>query len=144
MNIASLILQGMSAHHFATLSKWSPPHFKFWPVRPDVIRERWCIIPTRNCQEPMSRRMQLYYIPVTAFFRDRFIFRSNFPGMRLPWECHDQSQESNSLRQWTFTKGKVLWKMDQSIKMPWHRDLNAPTHQLLGLCNNYLEEGFLI
>ena len=26
---------------------------------------------------------------------DRFIFRSNFPGMRLPWECHDQSQETN-------------------------------------------------
>ena len=22
-------------------------------------------------------------------FIDRFIFRSNFPGKRLPWECHD-------------------------------------------------------
>ena len=28
-------------------------------------------------------------------FIDRFIFRSNFPGMRLPWEYHDQSQETN-------------------------------------------------
>ena len=38
-------------------------------------------------------------------FIDRFIFRSNFRGMRLPWEYHDQSQESNltSLRHWTGT-----------------------------------------
>ena len=28
-------------------------------------------------------------------FIDRFIFRSNFPGMRLPWEYHDQLQETN-------------------------------------------------
>ena len=28
-------------------------------------------------------------------FVDRFIFGSNFPGMRLPWECHGLSQESN-------------------------------------------------
>ena len=30
-----------------------------------------------------------------SVFIDQFIFRSNFLGMRLPWECHDQSQESN-------------------------------------------------
>ena len=29
-------------------------------------------------------------------FVDLFIFRSNFPGMRLLWECHDQSQETNN------------------------------------------------
>ena len=34
-------------------------------------------------QEPMTRSMQLHYIPVTAF-SDRSIFRSNFLGMRLP------------------------------------------------------------
>ena len=28
-------------------------------------------------------------------FIDRFIFGSNFPGVRLPWECHDKSQETN-------------------------------------------------
>ena len=29
-------------------------------------------------------------------FIDRFIFRSNSPGIRLPWECDDQSQETSS------------------------------------------------
>ena len=28
-------------------------------------------------------------------FEDRFIFRSNFSGMSLPWECHDPSQATN-------------------------------------------------
>ena len=28
-------------------------------------------------------------------FIDRFIFRSNSPGIGLPWECDDQSQETN-------------------------------------------------
>ena len=41
-------------------------------------------------QEPMSRSMQLHYV-----FIDRYIFRSNFPGIRLPWEYHNQSQETN-------------------------------------------------
>ena len=31
----------------------------------------------------------------SLYFTDRFIFRSNFPGIRLPWECHDQPQETN-------------------------------------------------
>ena len=30
-----------------------------------------------------------------GIFIDRFIFRSNSPGIRLPWECDDQSQETN-------------------------------------------------
>ena len=29
-----------------------------------------------------------------SVFIDRFIFRLNFPGMRLRWECRDQSQLS--------------------------------------------------
>ena len=29
-------------------------------------------------------------------YMDRFIFRSNFPGMRLPWDYRDRSQETNS------------------------------------------------
>lgn len=41
-------------------------------------------------REPISRSMQLHYI-----LTDRHIFRSNLPGMELPWECHDQSHESN-------------------------------------------------
>ena len=32
----------------------------------------------------MSRGVQLHYIPTFLYSR-RFIFRSNFPGMRLPW-----------------------------------------------------------
>ena len=50
------------------------------------------------CQEQMSRS-----IPATPLyschrvFKYRFIFRSNFPVMRLPWECHDQLQETNWL-----------------------------------------------
>ena len=42
----------------------------------------------------MSRGMQLYFISITAF-SDRFIFRSDSPGIRLPYECHDQSQETD-------------------------------------------------
>jgi len=32
---------------------------------------------------------------ISRGMHDRFIFRSSFPGMRLTWECHDQSQETN-------------------------------------------------
>ena len=28
-------------------------------------------------------------------FIDRFIFGSNYPGMRHLWVCHDQSQETD-------------------------------------------------
>ena len=50
------------------------------------------------CQEQMSRSIPaspLY--SCHGIFKYRFIFRSNFPGMRLPWECHDQLQETNWL-----------------------------------------------
>ena len=73
-------------------------------------------------QEPKSRSMQLRCI-----FIDWFIFRSNLPGMRLPWECHDQSQEPN-WHHWVtrpelpfFHKRKDILKIGQSAKRPWHR-----------------------
>ena len=66
----------------------------------------------------------------TAFlsrrFHSRFIFRSNLPGMRLPSECHDQSQETNWQPSVTgpelpfFHKRKGILKINQSVKMPWH------------------------
>ena len=63
--------------------------------------------------------MQLHYI-----FIDRSIFRSNFPGMILQWEYHDQSQETNRRQCVTgpelpfFHKRKAILKIDQSVKMP--------------------------
>ena len=47
--------------------------------------------------------------------------------MRLPWEYHDQSQETNWRHCVTgpelplFHKRKGILKIDQSVKMPWHR-----------------------
>ena len=78
-------------------------------------------------QEHMSRSMQLNYISVTAFFIDRFIFRPNLLWMRLPWECHNQSQDTNWRHGVTgpelpfFYKREGVLKIDQSVKMPWHR-----------------------
>ena len=72
-------------------------------------------------QKPMSGSIQLQYIPVTAF--------SNRISLewRLPWECLDQSQEMNwyhcvigpELPFFHIRKG--LLKIDQFVKMPWHR-----------------------
>ena len=80
---------------------------------------------SKSRQEPMSRSMQLYYIPVTVF-TDKFIFKPNFPAMRLPRECYDQSQESNRRNCVTgpelpfFHKRKDVLKIfiEQSVKMP--------------------------
>ena len=60
-------------------------------------------------------------------FIDRFIFRSNLLWMRLSWECHNQSQDTNWRHCFTrpelsfFHKRKGVLKIDQSVKMPWHR-----------------------
>ena len=60
-------------------------------------------------------------------FIDRFIFRSNLLWMRLPWECHNQSHDTNWRHCVTgpelpfFHKRKGVLKIDQSVKMPWHR-----------------------
>ena len=57
-------------------------------------------------------------------FIDRFIFRSNSPGIRLPWECADQSQETNGRHYVTgaelplFRTKKGILKIDQSVRMP--------------------------
>ena len=80
---------------------------------------------TNKCQEPMSRSMQLF--SCHGVFIDRFIFRSNLLWMRLPWECHNQSQDTNWLHSVTgqeppfFHKRNGVLKIDQSVKMPWHR-----------------------
>ena len=60
-------------------------------------------------------------------FIDRFIFSSNLLWMILPWECHSQSQDDNWRHCVTgpelpfFHKRKGVLKIDQSVKMPWHR-----------------------
>ena len=47
--------------------------------------------------------------------------------MRLPWECHNQSQDTNWRHCVTgpelpfFHTRKRVLKIDQSVKMPWHR-----------------------
>ena len=43
-----------------------------------------------SSQRPMCRSMQLHYI-----LKHRFNFRSNFSRMRLSWESHNKSQETN-------------------------------------------------
>ena len=123
---------------------WSPSHpyplakcklcyvrkRKLFPTRGSYLTNmiQLFILISRNIsmQEPMSRSMQLLYIPVTEFI-DRLIFRSNFYGMKLPWECHDQSQETDWRHGVTgpelpfFHKRKGILKIDQSVKMPRHK-----------------------
>ena len=44
--------------------------------------------------------------------------------MRLPWECHDQSQVLNGVTEPQlpfFHKRKDILKIDQSVKMPRHK-----------------------
>ena len=60
-------------------------------------------------------------------FIHRFIFKSNPIWMRLPWESHNQSQDTNWRHFVTgpelpfFLKRKGVIKIDLSVKMPWHR-----------------------
>ena len=60
-------------------------------------------------------------------FHRQIYFYIEFPGTRLPWECHDQSQETD-WRHWVtgpelsfFHKRRGILKIDQSVKMPRHR-----------------------
>ena len=62
---------------------------------------KFCIIVESNSQDffrycslHQHSRHDVTWKP-RIFFIDRFIFRSNFPGMRLPWDCYDRSQETN-------------------------------------------------
>ena len=47
-------------------------------------------------------------------FIGRFTFRSNFPGIRLSWECHDQSQETNGAGA-TFLSRKKRYAKNRSV-----------------------------
>ena len=74
-----------------------------------------------TAQELISKNMQFHYILI-----DRFIFRPNFAGMRLPWGFHDQPHETNSRHYVTeaelpfFHNRRGILKINQSVKMPWH------------------------
>ena len=46
-------------------------------------------------QELMSRSIELHCIPVMAFSSTNLFLDRILSGMRLPWECHDQLQETN-------------------------------------------------
>ena len=78
-------------------------------------------------QEPMSWSMQMQTYSCHGVFIDRFVLRSNLLWMRLPWECHNQSQDTNWRHCVTgpelpfFHRRKGELKIDQSVKMPWHR-----------------------
>ena len=85
-------------------------------------------------QEPISRSMQLHYIPVTAL--DWFNFRSHFPRMRLPWECHDQSQETSWNQRATGPELPFYHKRKRDRGLVW--ELHALTHRLLLLSVPYL------
>ena len=55
-----------------------------------------------------------------GIFVDWFIFRSNFPYIRLPWECYDQSRETNltPLRHWAetaFLSQKKRYSQNRSV-----------------------------
>ena len=76
----------------------------------------------------MSRNMQLQFTIYSwhGVFLDRFIFRSNFPRMRLPWECHDRARVIDWRHCVTgpelpfFSKRNHTLKIDQSVMIPWH------------------------
>ena len=60
-------------------------------------------------------------------FINWFTFGSNLLWMRLAWESHNQSKDTNWRHCVTgpelpfFHKRKGVLKIDQSVKMPWHR-----------------------
>ena len=70
-------------------------------------------------------------------------FLDRFPWMRLPWECRDQSQETNCRLcvngpELPFLhKRKGILKIDQYVKMPWHRlSSSAPVQRNYALLKN--------
>ena len=81
----------------------------------------------------------------------RFIFRSNLLRMRLPRECHNQSQDTNWRHCVTgpelpfFHKRKGVLKIDQSVKMPWHKlsmgiassGSSAPVHTKMSMYHKW-------
>ena len=109
-------------HSFAYLTiKKCPWHF---------LHEESCafalsVFLTRSGAYEQEHATPLYFCH--GVFKDRFIFRSNLLWMRLPWECHNQSQNTNWRYSVTepelafFHKRKGVLKIDQSVKMPWNR-----------------------
>ena len=86
--------------------------------------------------------MHVHRISVTAFSWDQFILRLNFPGTRLLWECHEQSQETNLTWlhhcSWiAFLSQKKQYTKNRSVckkcrDLVW--ELHFPTHRLLHNC----------
>ena len=95
-----------------------------------IINPQWfAALVWNNLAIPVADELE-HATPLDSFhgvFIDGFIFRSNFPGMRLPWEFHDQSQETYWQHCVTgpelpfFHKRKSILKIDQPAKMPWNR-----------------------
>ena len=108
------------AIHFPSSFSWEPPSYCGYHTVPFLV-----VI------EALEYKIWLENATPQNFchgvFIHRFIFRSNFPRMRLLWECHDQSLETNWCHCVTgpelpfFHKRKSILKIDQSVKMPWHR-----------------------
>ena len=93
----------------------------------------------KNKSEADEKKHAVILYSCQGVFIDRFIFRSNFAGMRLPWRCHGQAQATNWRHCVTgpqlpfFHKRKGVLKIDQSEKcreigLVW--GLHAPTHRL--------------
>jgi len=89
-----------------------------------------CLCNPRNQLRYWARSLWVGACNSTIFLSRRFhsnIFRSNLLRMTLPWECHNQSQDTNWRHCVTgperpfFHRRKGVLKIDQSVKMPWHR-----------------------
>ena len=75
-------------------------------------------------QEPMSSSMQLHYIPVTAssqtdLFLDRISRKRDSPGSAMT--NHGKLIDVTGPELPFFHERKGILKVDQSVKMPWHR-----------------------
>ena len=83
-----------------------------------------CNFATWRRQEPMSRSIQLHYIPVTAFswtdlFLDRISSELDSYGSALTY--HKTLIDVTASLDRNFYKRKCVLKIDQSVEMPWHR-----------------------
>ena len=82
----------------------------------------WCSLSVPRCTASNKRNWNSWclYLHATLLhschgvFIGRFTFRSNFPGMRLSWECHDQSQETNGAGA-TFLSRKKRYTKNRSV-----------------------------
>ena len=90
-----------------------------------LLKNRFLSVMVEFCQEPMSSSNSTIFLP--GRYHRPIYFRPNLLWMRLPRECHNQSQHTNWRHCITgpelhfFHKRKGVLKIDQSVKMPWHR-----------------------